>query len=121
MYKLFFAITAVLALGAGFTGLRALRSGLRATLARIWPLGIFFAAAFFPLWIGVHWSEYKIGSTFIQGRYLFPVAALGGLAVAQSTMALPRRLRGAASGVLLGALVVFQIACLLLVSARYYA
>ncbi len=121
VYKLFFGITAVLALGTAFTVIRPLRAGIRSAVRRAWPLGIFFAAAFVPLWLGVHWSEYKIGSTFIQGRYLFPVAGLGGLAVAQSTMALPERLRGAATGLLLGALVVFQIACLLLVSGTYYA
>jgi 4-amino-4-deoxy-L-arabinose transferase-like glycosyltransferase len=120
-YLAFAAITVLLAGAAAAPGVRALRASPRAALRRAWPLGLFFAAAFFPLWLGIHWSEFRIHSVFIQGRYLFPLAALGGLVVAQATMVVPRRMRGAASGVLIGALVVFQVACLLLVSARYYA
>jgi 4-amino-4-deoxy-L-arabinose transferase-like glycosyltransferase len=120
-YIAFAAITVVLVAAAAIPGVRALREAPRATLRRAWPLGLFFAAAFFPLWIGVHWSEYKIHYVFIQGRYLFPLAGLAGLVVAKATMVLPQRLRGGVSGVLIGALVVFQVACLLLVGARYYA
>jgi 4-amino-4-deoxy-L-arabinose transferase-like glycosyltransferase len=120
-YAVFAGITGVLVAAAAIPGVRALRTAPRDTLRRAWPLGLFFAAAVFPLWIGVHWSEYKIHYVFIQGRYLFPLAGLAGLVVAKATMVLPKRLRGTASGVLIGALVVFQIACLLLVSARYYA
>jgi 4-amino-4-deoxy-L-arabinose transferase-like glycosyltransferase len=120
-YAVFLGITIVVAAAAAATGVRALRRGARAALRRAWPLALFFAAAFFPLWIGIHWSEYKIGSAFIQGRYLFPVAGLAGLVAAQATSLLPQRFRGAATGVVLGALVVFQVASLLLFGSRMYA
>jgi 4-amino-4-deoxy-L-arabinose transferase-like glycosyltransferase len=120
-YIAFGAITVALVAAAAIPGVRALRAAPRAWLRRSWPLALFFAAAFIPLWLGVHWSEYKIRYVFIQGRYLFPLAGLFGLVVAKATMAAPRRFRGSLSGVLLGGLIVFQVACLLLVSARYYA
>jgi hypothetical protein len=120
-YIFFGVITVALVAAAAIPGVRALASAPRAWLSRTWPLGLFFAAAFVPLWLGVHWSEYKIHYVFIQGRYLFPLAGLFGLVVAKATTVVPTRFRGRFSGVLLGALVVFQVACLLLVSARYYA
>jgi hypothetical protein len=121
VYVIFGAITLLLAGAAAFTGLRRLRADRRAAVKRAWPLGLFFASAFFPLWIGIHWSEWKLGQPFTQGRYLFPLAGLAALVAAQATMALPRRFRAAATGTLLGGLLVFEVACLLLVTERFYA
>ena len=120
-YIVFAVITGVLIAVAAAPGARALWREPRETFRRAWPLGLFFLAAFVPLWLGLHWSEYRIQYVFVQGRYLFPLAGMFGLVVAKATMALPKRFRGGASGVLLGALVVFQVACLLLVSVTYYA
>jgi 4-amino-4-deoxy-L-arabinose transferase-like glycosyltransferase len=121
VYVIFGAITLLLAGAAALTALRRLRADRRAALRRAWPLGLFFASAFFPLWLGIHWSEWKLGQPFTQGRYLFPLAGLAGLVAAQATMALPRRLRAAATGTLLGGLLVLEVACLMLVTARFYA
>jgi 4-amino-4-deoxy-L-arabinose transferase-like glycosyltransferase len=120
-YIAFTAITVTLIVATAVPGVRALAAEPRVTLRRVWPWGAFFAAAFVPLWLGVHWSEYKIQYVFIQGRYLFPLAGVFALVVAKATMVVPPPLRGRASGAILGALVVFQVACLLLVSAAYYA
>jgi hypothetical protein len=121
VYVIFGVVTLLLAAGAAATGLRGLRADRRAALRRAWPLGLFFASAFFPLWLGIHWSEWTIGSPFTQGRYLFPLAAIAGLVVAQATMVVPKRLRGAATGALLGGLLVLEVGCLLLVVTRFYA
>jgi hypothetical protein len=120
VYVIFGLVTLLLAAAAAATGLRRLRADRRAALRRAWPLGLFFASAFFPLWLGIHWSEWTIGAPFTQGRYLFPLAALAGLVAAQATMVVPRRLRGATAGALLGGLLVLQVGCLLLVATRFY-
>jgi 4-amino-4-deoxy-L-arabinose transferase-like glycosyltransferase len=121
VYVIFGVVTLLLAGAAAATGLRRLRAERGVALRRAWPLGLFFASAFVPLWLGIHWSEWTIGSPFTQGRYLFPLAALAGLVVAQATMVLPKRSRGVATGALLAGLLVLEVGCLLLVTARFYA
>jgi 4-amino-4-deoxy-L-arabinose transferase-like glycosyltransferase len=121
VYVIFGAITLLLVGAAAVTGVRRMRQDRREALRRSWPLGLFFASAFFPLWLGIHWSEWTTREPFTQGRYLFPVAALAGLVVAQATTVLPRRLRGIATGALLGGLLALEVGCLLLVTTRFYA
>jgi 4-amino-4-deoxy-L-arabinose transferase-like glycosyltransferase len=88
-------------------------------------LAVFVTAMVGLLWAGLHWTDYKLyinqEAPFLQGRYLLPVAPLLALLVAQATRALPKRWRTAGQGAILGGLIVFQVACLGLVAARYYA
>jgi 4-amino-4-deoxy-L-arabinose transferase-like glycosyltransferase len=103
--------------GAGRARLSLRRPGVR--------LAIFFAALAAVLWAGLQWTDYRLfidrASPFLQGRYLLPLAPLLALLVAQATRALPARFRGAGQGAVLAGLIVFQLACLGLVAARYYA
>jgi len=116
-----FAAAALVAVAACILSLRGRRRALDAATA------VFFAALVLILLAGLHWTEYRLlqagGQSFIQGRYLLPVAALGGLVVAQATRLAPAqgRTRFVVHAVILGALAVLQIHSLALVMARYYA
>lgn len=121
VYYVFLAITVVLTAAAAATGVRALRNRrLRAVRGHAGVICFILLAAV-PMLLALHWVEFKMGMPFNQGRYLFPLAALGGLIVAQATRIVGRRRRTAVIATLLGGLIVFQIASLLLVAGRYYA
>jgi hypothetical protein len=75
---------------------------------------------------GVHLQDYTNGVNrflpFAQGRYLFPVAGIGGLMVAAAVVVLPRRtLRPLAAGAWLAFLVVFNVAAFGIQAVRFYA
>jgi hypothetical protein len=99
---------------------------LRGRLRRLdWALAAFFVLLTGLLVGGVHWTEYNTiangGKGFSQGRYLLPLAALGGIVVAQATRIVPGRGRVALQASILGGLVVLQVFSLALVMARYFA
>lgn len=89
--------------------------------ARALPLTIAFGMAAFLLVAGLHLTEYKLRSPTNQGRYLFPLAGLAGIAVALAVQWIPVRARSAAIGGLIGSLVAFEIVSLGYVAAKYYA
>ncbi len=122
-YWLFLAITllvaaAVLAGGAGALARHRASPALR---ARGLPIALFLGLAATALVGGLHLNEYVLRFSVNQGRYLFPLAALGGVAVAYAVGLAPKRARPALTGGVLAALVVFQLACLGLVGSTYYA
>jgi hypothetical protein len=123
LYPWFLAITVLVALGALTRVGRALWLRRRTPWlrSRALPLAVAFGAAGFLLLAGLHITEYKLQSPTNQGRYLFPLAGLAGMAVALTTRWLPLRLRPAGVGTVIGALVVFQLGSLGYVAAHFYA
>jgi hypothetical protein len=117
-YVLFAAITALVAVTAALALIRR-RSSLDFALLA------FFAVTALTLLAGLHWTEYQFivsqGITFNQGRYLFPLIGLAGLAVAQTLTLLPRARRLVAVGVVAGGLVAFQLLSLAITAGRFYA
>jgi 4-amino-4-deoxy-L-arabinose transferase-like glycosyltransferase len=82
----------------------------------------FLVLACVGLIAGLHWTDYheiKSGAGFLQGRYIFPLVGLLGLALAGAVSLF--RARGVAVGVALGALFGFHVLCLGLVLERFYA
>lgn len=99
---------------------------LRGRLRRLdWATAAFFGLLIALLLGGVHWTEYHTiadgGKGFSQGRYLLPLAAIGGIVVAQATRIVPARGRVGVQASILGALVVLQLFSLALVLSRFYA
>ncbi len=125
VYKLFFAICVLIAGAVVVSWLRRRRPGWLRLSPRTLRLGAFYLVMAGLLIGGLQWTDYKLyldgKQPFLQGRYILPLAPLLALLVAQATRALPARFRPASQGVVVGALFVFQIACLGLVAARYYA
>lgn len=89
------------------------------------PLLAFFAIATLALMAGLHWNEYKLaqeqGVLINQGRYLFPLIGLAGLATATVLAPLRAQARGVALGLLVGGLAVLDLFALALVTTRFYA
>lgn len=85
----------------------------------------FLALVALTLLAGLHWTEYKEieagASNFNQGRYLFPLLGLAGLATAQAVRVLAPARRPLAVAGVLGGLFALQVASLMLVAARFYA
>jgi len=113
---------------AVLSGVLVLLAAARLWLARRridWAVVGFLAAVVAALLIGLHWTDYRqteAGSKgFMQGRYLFPLIGIAGLAVAGALDLVPRRLRGSATGITIGALATFHVLCLGLVLDRFYA
>lgn len=123
VYLVFLLVTVIALAGALATvpWLRLRRSAQRQTLL----VGAFVAIAVITLLAGLHITDYRMYANhkapFMQGRYLLPVGAIAALVLAQATRALPARARQPGVAVVLGGLVVLQIACLGLVAGRYYA
>jgi 4-amino-4-deoxy-L-arabinose transferase-like glycosyltransferase len=72
--------------------------------------------------VGLHWTDYhqiRAGAGFLQGRYVFPLVGVLGLALAGAVSLF--RARAVAVGVALGALLGFHVLCLGLVLERFYA
>lgn len=118
---LYVVLTAVLVVAAA-----AALAGLVGARRRVEPAAVgFVALAAIALVAGLHWTEYNVllggGKGFSQGRYLFPLIAVVGLAFAQAVRALGPRRRLPALGLLLGALCALQIYSLALVLTRFYA
>jgi 4-amino-4-deoxy-L-arabinose transferase-like glycosyltransferase len=118
VYLLFAALVVLVAVAAGASLWRRRRSLDLSLLA-------FFALVALTLLASLHWRDYQEivsqDQTLNQGRYLFPLIGLGGLAVAQALTLLPRRRRPVAAGAVAGALLVFQIWSLAITAARFYA
>jgi hypothetical protein len=100
---------------------------VRGTVPRDWALWAFFAIAFLFLVALVHVTEYRVvflareHGPFTQGRYLLPLAPVGGVALAAALSALSRRLRGYALGGVLGGLVVLQVISFVTLARWFYA
>ena len=117
VYLALSGITGTLLVGGAVALVRARRTlDLRAAA--------FLALAFVALVGGLHWTDYhqiKLGIGFMQGRYLFPVIAIFGLALAGAISLVPARRRGAATGVTAAFLLTFHVLCIGLVVERFYA
>lgn len=89
------------------------------------PLLAFFALSVGTLLLGLHLSEFKVlrdtQGLINQGRYLFPLIALAGLATAAALTVVPARARSVALGGALGALAVLNLLSIGLTAARFYA
>ncbi|HET6448700.1 MAG TPA: DUF2142 domain-containing protein [Conexibacter sp.] len=120
-YKAFAAITAAIAVAAVGRLVHAWRRTERIDAA----VPLFLAAVVLALLIGLHWTDYhhvRSGAgRFMQGRYLFPLIPLGGVAVAGALCWLRGAGRQLAAGVALGGLVTLQLLSLGLVAVRFYA
>ncbi|HEV7846923.1 MAG TPA: DUF2142 domain-containing protein [Thermoleophilaceae bacterium] len=118
LYKVLFVLALAIAAGAVVTLVRQ-RSSVDPMLL------LFFATAAVVLVAGLHWNEYRLiqagGALSNQGRYLFPLISLVGLAAAAAVRALPARWRVPLVGAGLGGLALMQIFALVLVAQRFYA
>jgi 4-amino-4-deoxy-L-arabinose transferase-like glycosyltransferase len=117
VYWLLFAVSAGL-LALGVLAVWRRRFALdRAVIA-------FFAIAVVGFVLGLHWAEYRQfaaeGESFIQGRYLLPLLALGGVLTAAALANLPARWRGLGAAAVLGGLFALQVFSLGLVAVRFY-
>jgi hypothetical protein len=118
VYRVLTLLTAAVGLGALIALVRR-RRRLNLTLLA------FFAIAFVSLLAGLHWNEFKLmkegGALVNQGRYLFPLVGLAGLAAAAALTAVPPRWRGPLLGAGLAALGVLELLSIGLVASRFYA
>ncbi|MCW2951652.1 MAG: hypothetical protein JWQ48_822 [Conexibacter sp.] len=118
LYPIFFAITGFVALGT-IARLVAVRARIDRAVA------VFLGLATLVLLAGLHWTDYHQlvsgGGPFMQGRYIFPLVAIGGLAVAQTLSWLRGSARQVGAGVVLGGLFTLELFSLGLVLTRFYA
>ena len=121
-YLIFFAATLLAFALAALGGVRALRRGRPSRRTLLTAAVLLITAS--TLVGGLHWTDYhqyvRDEPPFLQGRYLLPILPLFGLIVAQATRVLPRRFQGAGQAAALAGLIVVQIACLGLVTQRFY-
>jgi hypothetical protein len=117
-----YRVLAILTAGVFGAALAAL---WRARRAIDWRVLTFLALAFFTLLGGLHWTDYhqlETGATgFMQGRYIFPVIGIFGVALAGAVSLLPVARRAAATGAAIAGLLAFHILALGLVVSRFYA
>lgn len=114
---------------AAFIGLLALYTMVvvrRRSVARRWPQVLVAVVTFVGLMAQLHVTSYaslRGGGTdvVITGRYLLPVIALYGVAVAFTVGSLPRRVATTVGGLVLGAAVVLCVSALGITFARFYA
>lgn len=118
VYRVLGVITVVIGAGAGAALWRAHR-------AIDWRVASFLALACLALLAGLHWTDYhqlEAGSRgFMQARYLFPVIAVVGAALAAAVSVVPARMRPAIAGGTVAALFVFHLFAFGLVLSRFYA
>jgi 4-amino-4-deoxy-L-arabinose transferase-like glycosyltransferase len=85
----------------------------------------FFALGVVTLLFGLHWSEFKMLRDFHllinQGRYLFPLISLAGLAAAAALTLAPVRVRPAVLGAAVGGLAALELLSMALTATRFYA
>ncbi|MFL5825941.1 MAG: DUF2142 domain-containing protein [Thermoleophilaceae bacterium] len=119
VYPWFAALSALLVLGGAVGLARSWRRG-SLDLAMVAFYGLAVASLLFIL----HWAEFSIMRLerigFNQGRYLFPLLGLAGVIAAGCVSLLPRRRRALGAGVVLAALVVYQLFSMGLVVERYF-
>ena len=77
------------------------------------------------LLFSVHWTEFRqltnSGTLLNQGRYLFPLISIAGLAAAAALSLVPARARLTVLGAAVGALGVLELLSIGLTAARFYA
>jgi 4-amino-4-deoxy-L-arabinose transferase-like glycosyltransferase len=113
-----------LALLTAAVGGAALVALWRVRRAIDWRVAGFLAIVCLALLAGLHWTDYhqiEIGIGFMQARYLFPIVAVLGAAVAAAVSVVPARLQGVAAGGWVAGLFVFHLFCIGLVLERFYA
>ena len=119
VYKLLALLSAGVLAGGAAVALRAVVRD-----RRLLGLVAFFALAAAGLLFIVHWAEFTIVTLenipFIQGRYILPLIPLGGAAVAAVIGLLPRTPRAVAAGLVVGGLLVLQLASLGVNVGRYF-
>jgi 4-amino-4-deoxy-L-arabinose transferase-like glycosyltransferase len=84
----------------------------------------FLTLAALGLLAGLHFTEYrqiKSGVTFMQGRYLLPLAPLAAIALARAVAWVPAPRRATAVAAILGGLLTLNLFSLGLVTTRFYA
>jgi 4-amino-4-deoxy-L-arabinose transferase-like glycosyltransferase len=118
VYPLFAAITAAVAV-VSLAGLWRARRTVDPAVV------LFLVAVAAVLFAGLHWTEYRLLRTgagpFNVGRYLFPLIAIGGLAVAQTVRTLRPAWRPAGAAVVLSGLLLLNVLSLGLMVERFYA
>lgn len=118
VYVVLAAVTIAALVGAGAALMR------RRSAGNLWPAA-FFAAVTLALLAGLHWTEYRElqleGRALLQGRYVLPLAPLGGLALAASLTLAPVRRRALLAGIALGGLAALQALSLAVTMERFYA
>jgi 4-amino-4-deoxy-L-arabinose transferase-like glycosyltransferase len=111
-----------LSVGVLAAGLVALVRARRAVDLRV--AGV-LALAFAALLGGLHWTDYhqlQAGApAFMQGRYLFPVIGIFGLALGGAISLVPATRRAAVTGAAIAGLFVFHLFAIGLVLERFYA
>ena len=119
-----FPDTAYVLIGAAVVGLALLAvRGRRGWLDR--PLLVFLVLPAVALFVGLHLTEYRYiefqHEGFIQGRYLLPLVPAGAAAAAAGIATLRGNRQALVVGTVLGGLVLWQVASLAIVVARFYA
>ena len=118
VYWLLAAAGLLVALGAG--------AAIWQRRARVNPtLLAFFLLATVSLLVGLHLSEFAVlrdsHALLNQGRYLFPLISLAGLAAGAMLTVVPARARRATLGIEVGALASLSLLSIGLTAARFYA
>lgn len=125
VYETYFAVAMVVLAGAAATVIRAVRAHVTAATTGSVVAAIALSLATLGVLAGVHLQDYSNavngGPAFAQGRYLFPVAGIGALAVAAAVKALPARVQDLAAGGWLGFMIILQVASFALLATRFYA
>jgi 4-amino-4-deoxy-L-arabinose transferase-like glycosyltransferase len=122
VYPWFLAVTLLIGLGAlAKLSTLAVRHRRSASVRTAAAIAVFFGLALVVLLGGLHLTEYRQRGPTNQGRYLFPLASLAGMAVVAAVTLLPKRMRTGAVGAVMALLVLYQFACLGLVASHYYA
>lgn len=124
VYKLFLAVS-IAVLGGALVRLTGAWRRERCSLdRRLVAIALVLAVGALGTLAGVHLQDFSNlvhdEVPFAQGRYLFPVAGIGALAVGAALRALPVRARPLAAGAWLGGLIAFQVAALALVASQFY-
>jgi hypothetical protein len=114
----------VIAVILAVIGLLVRLHSVRDRRAELWTLALFITGAAAYL-VDAHIAAYRSlasGSTdpVITGRYLLPLMTIYGLGIALAVSWLPRRIAGVAGGVVLGGLMLLQLAAMGIVVERFY-
>ena len=106
-------------------GVLALTSVVRLRARVDWALAAFFLLVAVTTIAGLHWTEYRQftggATSFIQGRYLLPLAGIGGLVVALALRQFGLRTRALMTAVWLAAMFALTLFSLGLSWERFYA